>query len=174
MINVSNPERPFIEDGQCRIGDYVTLSYKWGDGVRYTSSKQNIEDHYTSIPRTQLPTTFCEAIDITYNLGFQWLWIDALCILQDSTIDQANEIDRMGVIFRSSALTLFACSTDNADAGLSSNRDPRWVKPCKLTLRASFDEHHFQCSTYVSINRLEMPSVPLFTRGWVLQEEVLA
>ncbi|RFU36296.1 hypothetical protein B7463_g95, partial [Scytalidium lignicola] len=48
-----------------------------------------------------------QAVQVTYDLGFRWLWIDALS------------------------------GADNADAGLSIMRDPRKVKPCLLNLQGT-------------------------------------
>jgi hypothetical protein len=71
IINVSDPKRSFIEHGESRDEQYVTLSYKWGENIKYTTSKQNIESHYTAIPMDKLPKTFQQAIDITFKLGFR-------------------------------------------------------------------------------------------------------
>ena len=176
IINVSDPKRPFIEHGESRDEKYVTLSYKWGENIKYTTSKQNIESHYTAIPMDKLPKTFQQAINITFKLGFRWLWIDALCILQDCAVEKHHEIVKMAEVFRCSTLTLFAECADNANAGLSSIRNPLWVRPCEVTIKATFDEHELvsQMHAIGGSQHYQNQAAPLLRRGWVLQEEVLA
>lgn len=176
IINVSDPKHPFIEDGESRDEQYVTLSYKWGEYIKYTTSKENIESHYTKISLEKLPKTFEQAIDITFKLGFRWLWIDALCILQDCAVEKHHEIAKMGEVYRCSTLTLFAECGDNANAGLSSIRNPLWVTPCEVTIKATFDEHELvsQMHAIGDLNSYNNQAAPLLRRGWVLQEEVLA
>ena len=73
IINVSNPLEPRLEDGQGCSQRYVTLSHMWGSRQRYVTTKVNLSAHKTSLPLTQLPLTFKDAIYVTYMLGFQWL-----------------------------------------------------------------------------------------------------
>ena len=176
IINVSDPREPRLEDGLHRSKQYVTLSYMWGTRRRYVTTEANLSVHKTSLPLTQLPLTFKDAIHVTYMLGFQWLWIDALCIVQDSKEDRAREVGAMDEIFRCSTLTLFAASGKSVDAGLAVPRDPRWTKPCLLEMRTTLDGETVEGSSYVTIDsaRRDSPDSPLYTRGWVLQEEVLA
>lgn len=176
IINVSDPREPRLEDGLRRPQRYVTLSYMWGTRQRYVTTKANLGAHTTSLPLTQLPLTFKDAMYVTYMLGFQWLWIDALCIVQDSEEDRAREVGAMDEIYRCSTLTLFAASGQSVDAGLAVPRDPRWTKPCLLTLRTTLNGETVEGSSYVTIDsaRRDSPDSPLYTRGWVLQEEVLA
>ena len=113
---MSDPREPRLEDGLRRSQQYVTLSYMWGTRRRYITTKANLSGHKTSLPLTQLPLTFKDAIYVTYMLNFQWLWIDALCIVQDSEEDRAREVGAMDEIFRYSTLTLFAASGESVDA----------------------------------------------------------
>ena len=55
-----------------------------------------------------LPKTLQDAIWVTRKLGFRFLWVDALCIILDSTADKIAEIGRMGTICKNSSLTIAA------------------------------------------------------------------
>lgn len=79
----------------------------------------------------------------------------------------------MDKIFRCSVRTLFAAAGEGADAGLGASRDPRWNKPCLLTLRTTLDDMTVEGSSYISVD-CETTPMPLYTRGWVLQEQVLS
>ena len=41
-----------------------------------------------------------DAITVTRKLGIRYLWVDALCIIQDSNSDKANEIREMGNVYK--------------------------------------------------------------------------
>jgi len=174
IINISDPSSPFLENGENKVDQYVTLSYKWGQSKRYVTTTNNLKTHMKEIPIKDLPQTFIEAIKVASILKFRWLWIDALCIIQDSKADQDGEIGKMDEIFQFSTLTLFAAAGQNADAGLSVTRDPRWFKPCRLNLKATLDGTTVEGRSYVTLDYDREPQAPLFTRGWVLQEEILA
>lgn len=60
------------------------------------------------IQLSSLPLTFQDAIKITRSLGLQYIWIDSLCILQDSKADWVEESAKMGTYYSSSWLTIAA------------------------------------------------------------------
>lgn len=174
IINISDPQRPVLEDGNGKEGDYITLSYKWGDCKRFVTTSRNIKQYQKEIPWQRLPWSFRDAINITHALGFQWIWIDALCILQDSTADLVSQINKMDLIFRSSVMTLYAAAGDSANSGLSVERDPRPVKTCMLELQTTLSRTTVKGQSLVMVDGYHDSYKPLFDRGWVLQEEVLA
>jgi hypothetical protein len=154
---------------------YVALSYKWGSKKRYLSCLHNIKDHYKAIPLHALPKTFIDAIDVSHQLGFSNLWIDALAIIQDCPTEKSQEVDRMGDIFRSATLTLFAQAADDADAGLAVHRDPRHFKPCKFNFSIMIEDRSVSTTVYANVRTdvgFHQKTSPLQQRGWVLQEEV--
>ncbi|PMD12337.1 HET-domain-containing protein, partial [Hyaloscypha hepaticicola] len=83
IIDISNPDTPFLACGNGRMEPYVPLSYSWGNGKRFVTTKRNLEQLQHLIPNLELPKTFFDAIHVAHALGFSFLWIDALCILQD-------------------------------------------------------------------------------------------
>jgi Heterokaryon incompatibility protein (HET) len=174
VIDVTNLQAPFLYLGNGQHGQYVTLSYKWGDSRKYAVSVNNYQQHLRGIPFQELPWTFREAVQVTNSLGFCYLWIDALCILQDSKDDLQREIGSMYQIYRNSTLTIFAAGGDNADTRLSFSRDPRWNKPCKLDLKTTAGGQRSQGSLYVTLGQIGDEDGPLYQRGWVLQEEILS
>lgn len=74
---------------------YVTLSYVWGTFLSFMTTKANIKElESPGILRTlahQLPKTIRDAIDLVRMLGYRFLWVDRLCIVQDDEVNvQAN------------------------------------------------------------------------------------
>jgi hypothetical protein len=121
VINVLNLGGAVLEDGGCRRDEYLTLSYKWGGAKRYLTLTDIIACHYDTIPHEELPKTFQDAIYVTQQLGFKYLWIDALCIVHDRHENLQREISHMGDIYRGASLTLFAEVGDSAEHGLSTH-----------------------------------------------------
>ena len=114
----------------------------------------------------QLPRTFKDAIAITKELGYRYLWIDSLCIVQDSVEDWTQESGYMAQIYGNAMLNLAACGS-SSDAGCFEVRDPRGHLACKLFGR--------NCNLYVAPSFAPFPAhLPLFTRSWIIQERLLS
>jgi len=74
-----------------KSAQYMTLSHRWGEDVPGTLTTKNLEELSCMIPTTFLSATFKDAIIVTRCLGFKYLWVDSLCIIQDSLEDWATE-----------------------------------------------------------------------------------
>src|SRR5450756_303615 len=70
-----------VTDGD--ITKYVTLSHCWGKATLLTTTNSSLADRVAGIAMGLLPRTFQDAIRVTHLLGFKYLWIDSLCIIQD-------------------------------------------------------------------------------------------
>ncbi|KAJ5933902.1 hypothetical protein N7454_006231 [Penicillium verhagenii] len=102
---------------------YVTLSYVWGDAAQYTLSKKTktrlMSRGSLDAIRERIPKTIVDAMEVVKRMGIRYLWVDALCIVQDDAGDKAKEIHRMDSIYEGSAFTLVAASGRSANAGLA-------------------------------------------------------
>src|SRR2546430_2701861 len=90
-----------------------TLSYTWGDGPRYKTTIP--EKHLIALEK--LPLTFQEAIMVSHRLGVRYLWIDAICILQDVPEDVEREMSSMYRIYRNPSLNIQAAHGTHAGSG---------------------------------------------------------
>jgi hypothetical protein len=100
IIDISNPQKPILAEGLDRDEPYITLSYKWGKAHRYITTTETLMRHTKlGIPLCELPCTFKDAIFVASSLSFRWIWIDALCICQDSPDELFREINRMDQTF---------------------------------------------------------------------------
>lgn len=83
---------------------YACLSYCWGD------TKQAGMTTSGSFPRPlkleELPKTIADTIRLCHKLGYQYLWVDSLCIVQDDSRDWHREASKMCDIYGGSALTI--------------------------------------------------------------------
>ncbi|KAG2370309.1 heterokaryon incompatibility protein-domain-containing protein [Suillus spraguei] len=99
---------------------YVALSYIWGGiGAEYWTTKDNIAERGTpgGLNTVKLPDTITDSILFVRQLGERYIWIDTLCIIQDSSQDKFVQIHNMDLIYGLSYFTIIA-------AGGSTARDP--------------------------------------------------
>jgi Heterokaryon incompatibility protein (HET) len=80
-----------------------------------------------------LPKTFQHAVIATARLGFHHLWIDSLCIIQDSPADWETESAIMGDIYRGSECTIAASGAEDCHGALFAERNPLLTAPCRVT-----------------------------------------
>jgi hypothetical protein len=101
---------------------YFALSYVWGDMVTFQTLKSNLSElkEGGSIirMRDKLPRVISDAISVVSVLQERYLWIDALCVVQDDPEDKQALIPHMDVIYRQAVATIVALSGQDASAGL--------------------------------------------------------
>jgi hypothetical protein len=60
-------------------GRYVTLSHCWGSRIDFVATSANVAALEKEIPFQNLCINFQDAITVTRNLGFRYLWIARIC-----------------------------------------------------------------------------------------------
>ncbi|WPB05659.1 uncharacterized protein RHO25_010313 [Cercospora beticola] len=97
---------------------YVALSYCWGGnhGLRLTRSNLTALQNFLDV--SKLNKTCREALEITRQLGLQYIWIDALCIVQDDLEDWSKESQSMAQIYGNAHVTLLANQGHSSQDGL--------------------------------------------------------
>ncbi|KAI8963071.1 HET-domain-containing protein [Daldinia sp. FL1419] len=146
---------------------YFALSYVWGDETDpLQTTTANVKDMKTPgvLWEQPLPKTIVDAIELTKQMGVGYLWVDRLCVIQDSDADKAIQIPQMDLIYSKAALTIVAtCGT--ATDGLSGiNGTPRTIKQRIARVAkdlALIDIHHLD---------QEYQDSRWKTRGWTFQE----
>ncbi|KAI4281986.1 MAG: hypothetical protein L6R38_003278 [Xanthoria sp. 2 TBL-2021] len=139
--------------------------------------------------------TFTDAVKVTRQLGIRHLWIDSLCIIQDSEADWLHEYSLMSSVYKYSYCTIAATAAAGDDSGCFLFRDPQLALPVQF----SFSDLPSQSPSYLSrivdsagiqdgtlINGTytlqenrgmwfeDIENSPLFARAWVLQERLLS
>lgn len=84
------------------------------------------------IPWDLLPKMFRDVIFLANILDVPYIWIDALCIVQDHPSDRDEQASRMSSIFSCSLLALAATAAED------SNSD------CFTLLDSNFGQRHLQ------------------------------
>lgn len=160
--------------------DYVALSYCWGESAPHTQLRL-LESTEASLRSgkdvTGLPKTFQDAIEITRHFGVRYLWIDRLCIFQDSAEDWRNEASAMRHVYGNAHFTIAALSAQDAEAGMFCSRDPAGVTPPIINARPGTGER-FRVLTGKEILSTDflpwfLKDEPLMRRSWIVQELLL-
>lgn len=172
-------EEPFLYLPSGTCGHFVTLSHCWGGKQPITTTRSSLPDRQAGIPLSTLPRTFAESVSVVRRLGFRFLWIDSLCILQDSVDDWEAESPKMGDYYWNSAFTILAADSTDSSQGLFRERDGASMYPCVTEIRCKRVTGKKSVTASIS-PRMEKgwdwrrdESFPLETRGWTLQESIL-
>jgi len=108
-------------------GRYCALSYCWGpkspNDSQTTLLRATLESFKQCLPVRELPPTIREAIEVARRLNVPYLWVDRLCIVQDSEEDTDAECNRMCEVYEQAFLTLAALGDDTGDKGLFLDRE---------------------------------------------------
>lgn len=104
---------------------YAALSYCWGD-VKPTvlTTRANLDNHKKGIKLLALPQCLRDAVTVARSLQIQYLWIDALCIIQDDRDDWARESATMSQLFQNAYITIAAAASESFDEGFLTPRPP--------------------------------------------------
>ena len=176
----TGPEiRPRLVDGADlpESTPYVTLSHRWGNQKFLTLTTDTKNIFYRSVPAGALTPTFKDAMAAALRLGYHYIWIDSLCIVQDSADDWAAESKRMGEYYSNSTCNLAASAASETDGGSCfTDRDPLAAQPC--IVRETWTNTSPQLTFYVHDSLDQFGSAvfgcELGRRGWVIQENLLA
>lgn len=99
---------------------YVALSYVWGTAKTLKHVKDNSDALQVqgSLSTLEVPGTIRDSMRLVHGIGERYLWVDALCIVQDDIRMQQTQISQMHEIYTGALLTIIAAFGNNADSGL--------------------------------------------------------
>ena len=115
--------------------EYACLSHCWGKSrPRCINLKESLEQKKQQINWHDVPLTFQQSIETLRALGFRYLWIDSICIIQDDSSDWEREARSMCDVYTGASLTLAATNSPNSQNGLYSSRSGEY-RSMSFTLR---------------------------------------
>ena len=153
---------------------YATLSHCWGSSkpLKLTASSLSLLEAGIEVAR--LPQVFQDAIYTSKSIGIQFLWIDSLCILQDSKRDWDEQAPQMSQIYRNGCLNIAASAAANSSQTCFQSRDRSQTEPCIVQtdwVSCPNGEYHVY---HNDIWQDLVESKPLSKRAWVVQERILS
>ena len=172
-ISFNGPTVKIVETQLLQDIEYMTLSHCWGASLPLRLLNANLQAYKTSISFSSLPKTFQHALFVVGWFGIKYLWIDALCIIQDSENDWARESGCMRDYYKYSFGMIAATGASNSSEGLFFDRNPAFVPPFRVTI------DFFGKDTEVVVTGGDscldtLRKEPLNQRGWFLQERFLS
>lgn len=154
---------------------YLTLSHCWGTHVPLRLQQENYISFLEKIEYDKLPKLFQDAVQITMRLGFEHLWIDAMCIIQDHDSDW-DEALRMSEVFGNSACTISALAATDSTGSCVHDRFPLTFLPCRIETANGgvIDLVSWRARELLKFEGPTSSKSPLHQRAWVMQERYLS
>ena len=192
--HVGGPKRLLqcLSDGSVRLVetksftqhcDYIALSYCWGNSTAaMKTTRESVVGLRRRIPDESLPQLYREVVALARGINIAYIWIDSLCIIQDSPSDKEEEIMQMSNIFSGALVVVVAASASSPHDSLlrvkpQSDQSHTWrtaaslvgymemnLVPVKFRKRAK--RAHFSTDA--------TSGTPIYNRGWCFQEKQLA
>ncbi|OTB15017.1 hypothetical protein K445DRAFT_376434 [Daldinia sp. EC12] len=165
-----------------REDTYACLSHCWGkpkEGENpLTLTVKDEEDLRHRVPLDELPRNYQDAIRFCRLLDIRYLWIDALCIVQDSAEDWACESLKMASYYGNCTICLAATRSPDRDGGFQPVKTrmeyqlPGTTGPAGriLATEKPLEVPHFWLAKKFPFDEY----YPLLTRAWVYQERRLS
>lgn len=190
LIRINKPDNADMSANLCETKDllsdtlYTTLSHRWGTGEIFKLLQSNLDDLRQEIPIKRLPKVFQDAMYVSIEIGIRYIWIDSLCIIQDSKDgeDWTHEARRMGDVYTYGEFNIAATGYKDGSSGLFSEREALLrIYPAvslKCVVRGNDGSKRSFDGIYVGFGSHEfndqITQSPLNDRAWVAQERILS
>ena len=170
------------------VGIYVALSYCWGLRPQVVLTNEAAADKDYYFPINTLPPTIKDAVTICKRLDYKYLWVDALCIIQDSpnAEDWLEQSANMDEIYGNAALTIAAASGTSVWDGILNPTSEVPLTGCSIPFmrlhERSFSNEEAPWPVEIPGSKVDVrffpynidSNQPLFQRAWTFQEEALS
>ena len=177
---------PYLhESAENEMGTWAALSYCWGQNRTLTTTTDTLSERKVGFALDALPKTCRDAVIVARALGIPYIWIDSLCIIQDSRWDWEKEASRMCYVYESALVTFAALHSPSSDSGLFLQGPYRRTvrletevtgEPVAVYVRRGMDAGilGFIHGHWNDPHHLNKGSGVLETRAWTLQEITLS
>ncbi|KAK0729600.1 heterokaryon incompatibility protein-domain-containing protein [Lasiosphaeris hirsuta] len=167
---------------------YIALSYCWGPpsatAPQLTTTTATLADRQAGIPTSTLPATHRDFVVLARRLALRYVWIDALCIIQDDAVDWENEAASMFAVYRHAHLTVVAAAGDSCNSGFLSRSatasGPRVMVPFRSKkqrgrVSGSYLLSHLpERRTWDANNPAHLHGCAWASRAWTFQEDIMS
>ncbi|KXX81271.1 hypothetical protein MMYC01_203211 [Madurella mycetomatis] len=166
-------------NSQTMAGEYAAVSYSWGEksmlerGPPLRALASTLQDLRSGIAASRLPLTLQQAVRVCEYLSIGYIWIDSLCIIQDSPDgrDWETEATKMETVYAMSKVTIIAGSSTSCHSGFFDLDEPIAVLNATVQLPIRL---HARAMNETGFHAIDDRADPLDQRGWTYQEEILS
>ncbi|KAH9218198.1 heterokaryon incompatibility protein-domain-containing protein [Leptodontidium sp. 2 PMI_412] len=151
---------------QAKSVQYITLSYVWGGKPIFKTTRENFQSLQIPGALDSVSRLTQDVASVVKGLGVKYLWIDALCIIQDDEEHKRVQINRMADIYGNSCLTIVALTGSDSDSPLPGISTPR---PQRISV-----VHGMPFSFHLSGLTQTAHDQRYETRGWTFQERLIS
>jgi hypothetical protein len=146
------------------------------------TTRETLEEHCRHIVLESLPKTVRDAVHVCQRLKLRYLWVDALCIVQDDRESFQQEAAQMGDIYSGSHLTIAAHVPTSCKEGFLGDQDygqPSWERKVWAESTAANGTLGSKYQVYIRIGTppdeedVRASRSSLNGRAWTLQEAIL-
>jgi hypothetical protein len=125
---------------------YAALSYCWGSDKdaesQFKTERASLEHRCIGLPSEVMTPTTNDAIALAKAIGLRYLWIDALCIVQDDEDDWSHESSQMNLVYRHAFVTFCSLNSDSCHESFL-YRAPAVEVPFQSTIRRAIKGSYF-------------------------------
>ncbi|PMD50910.1 HET-domain-containing protein [Hyaloscypha bicolor E] len=154
-------------------GPYVSLSHCWGRVKPLTLTTGTLDQFLNGIDLTLVPATFLDAFKLTRAIGFRFIWIDSLCIIQNSLDDWEYEAGTMLRVYQNAYCNIAATHSRNSSQGLFRSRNPKALFVVLYLTKIQDLNGTFELPNNDQWET-DIDDAPLNRRPWVVQERQIS
>lgn len=156
--------------------DYVALIHRWTEGMP-TLTRGTLRQISDGISDDYLPKHFQDVFGLCRKLSIRYIWIDSLCIFQDSEQDFQNEAATMTNVYMNALCTFSVCWASKAQGCLPS-RNPQVLIPVKVRVQWATILPKTELVSAIAYEQKDqihaIENSEINSRGWVFQEKILS
>jgi hypothetical protein len=173
-VGLSSPggPNPYLLCSDRLEGRYAALSHCWGissaSNPSFKTETHNYDKMRAGMVLDSMPALFQDAVFTTWKLGIQYLWIDSICIIQDSKDDWEAESARMGSIYSNAYVTIVASVPELQAVWRATNIFPAHQLPqaTRASLNALWIQCQWQRSRFHQGALSKLPPTSTSARSW--------
>ncbi|KPA35680.1 tol protein [Fusarium langsethiae] len=119
---------------------------------------------------TRLPRTIRDLVEVSRRIGYQYLWIDELCIIQDDPNDRSDQVYTMADFYKGAEILISAASASHSGEGFLQRRtiEQSYGNVFELPYQWKLSDEPVQGSLLLSDKNLNcgLDKLPLDMRIW--------
>ncbi|CAH0015346.1 unnamed protein product [Clonostachys rhizophaga] len=182
MCSTSSPVRVALEETRGRTGSYLCLSHRWcrSETERTRTTLSNYQERQAGSGFENLDPLFLDVFLVAARISVEYVWIDSLCIIQDSPEDSKTESAQMSDYYQNAVLTIMAAIPPEKRAlGLFHFPEYHLYKLYRLPYRnttGTRDGYFYLSRQFDQLAEQgkDVEKNELLSRGWVFQERMFS